>query len=81
MPKTQSYRMARYFKQLGIPMSLWPIFPCNPVSKMDQEEAIEKSINRHRRNMLCLTKVGRQELRKEKYTETIIRKVFGTTHV
>lgn len=81
MSKSKAYAMARYFKQLGLPTQNWPAFLCNPISRMEQEEAIKKSRDRHRKKLLRKSREGREELRKEKQFEGVIRKVFADKHV
>ena len=81
MQKHQIYAAARHFKQMGIPVQNWPVFFCNPISRMEQEEAIEKSKDRHRKKLLKRTKEGRKELSQEKHLEGFIRKVFARVDV
>lgn len=77
MEKHQAWAAARHFKQMGIPIEHWPVFLCSPSSRIDQEEAIKGSIDRHRKKELRKTKEGREELKKEKHLEALLCKIFG----
>lgn len=77
MEKHQAWAAARHFKQMGIPIEHWPVFLCSPSSRIDQEEATKKSINRNRKKELRKTKEGQEELKKEKHLEALLCKIFG----